>query len=100
MVLGSYDCNMFEMHKNHDTVPNYERLLLDLTTCFILGEKLLLYELIANCKSQHELQLFNASLIQLQVEFVRSQPPVVRDLIRLVKHWKRTSFGATESLAK
>ncbi|XP_013385039.1 2'-5'-oligoadenylate synthase 1 [Lingula anatina] len=34
----------------------------------------------------------SASLVQLQVEFVKCQHPVVKDLIRFVKHWKNEYF--------
>ncbi|XP_013408680.1 2'-5'-oligoadenylate synthase 3-like [Lingula anatina] len=38
--------------------------------------------------SPHLREYCSAPLVQLQVEFVKCQQPVVKDLIRFVKHWK------------
>lgn len=42
-----------------------------------------------NC-SQQEKQYFSAALVQLQVDFVKKQPANVKNLIRLVKYWRKT----------
>ncbi|CAK8695465.1 unnamed protein product [Clavelina lepadiformis] len=60
-------------------------------------DKNAIFELIANCKNTDQLLLLNTCLLQLQVEFVRQRPRILHDLIRLVKHWKRVSFGKATS---
>ncbi|XP_048249318.1 2'-5'-oligoadenylate synthase 1A-like isoform X2 [Haliotis rufescens] len=39
---------------------------------------------------EHERSFMSVCLGPLQTEFVKTRPPRVKDLIRLVKHWKRT----------
>ena len=35
-------------------------------------------------------EYYSAALVKLQVEFVKKQPENVKDLIRLVKYWRKT----------
>ncbi|XP_013391360.2 2'-5'-oligoadenylate synthase 1-like [Lingula anatina] len=42
--------------------------------------------------SPHLREYCSAPLVQLQVEFVKRQQPVVKDLIRFVKHWRKERF--------
>ena len=35
-------------------------------------------------------EYYSAALVRLQVEFVKKQPANVKDLIRLVKYWRKT----------
>ncbi|XP_018673481.2 2'-5'-oligoadenylate synthase 1 [Ciona intestinalis] len=63
-------------------------------------DKKAIYRRIENCKNSLQLQLYSAALLQLQVEFVRRKPAQLRDLMRLVKHWKQTSFGENSKINK
>ena len=38
---------------------------------------------------------YSAHFVSLQVEFVKGQPPIVKDLIRLVKYWRKTCIEDT-----
>ncbi|CAH1241428.1 OAS1 [Branchiostoma lanceolatum] len=53
----------------------------------------ILYRQIEGTKDAPDRQHFSVSLMQLQVQFVKVRPACVKDLIRLVKHWKLTSFA-------
>ncbi|KAI8495560.1 hypothetical protein Bbelb_265320 [Branchiostoma belcheri] len=53
----------------------------------------ILYRQIEATKDPPDRQHFSVSLMQLQVQFVKVRPACVKDLIRLVKHWKLTSFA-------
>ena len=33
---------------------------------------------------------YSSSLVQLQLDFVKTRPAAVKNLIRLVKHWRKT----------
>nr|XP_033801895.1 2'-5'-oligoadenylate synthase 1-like [Geotrypetes seraphini] len=57
------------------------------------GSKRNLYRKLYICCDSTELQLYSMGLLQYQVEFVKSCTAGVKDLIRLVKHWRRTSFA-------
>ena len=35
-------------------------------------------------------EYYSAALVKLQVKFVKDRPPNVKDLIRLVKYWRKT----------
>ena len=38
---------------------------------------------------------YSAHFVDLQVEFVQDQPAIVKDLIRLVKYWRKTCIADT-----
>ncbi|XP_029428692.1 2'-5'-oligoadenylate synthase 3-like [Rhinatrema bivittatum] len=57
------------------------------------GLKRHLFHTLNHCRNRDHLQLYSMSLLQYQVEFVKSCTVGVKDLIRLVKHWLRTSFA-------
>ena len=40
--------------------------------------------------SDEDKRYYSAALVKLQVEFVKSKPAKVKDLIRLVKYWRKT----------
>ena len=46
----------------------------------------------------HGWQSYSSSLVELQVDFVKRLPAGVKNLIRLVKHWRKTCIPV--SLAK
>ncbi|XP_048451311.1 2'-5'-oligoadenylate synthase 1A-like [Rhincodon typus] len=52
-----------------------------------------LYRQLFNCGDDVKIQLYSISLLQYQVDFVKASTVGVKDLIRLVKHWFRTSFA-------
>lgn len=47
------------------------------------------------CSDSDQIQLYAMALLKYQVEFVKSSPERVKDLIRLVKHWFKTSFASS-----
>nr|XP_014353848.1 PREDICTED: 2'-5'-oligoadenylate synthase 3-like isoform X3 [Latimeria chalumnae] len=52
-----------------------------------------LYCRLYNCGDNEEIQLHSISLLQYQVDFVKVSTVGVKDLIRLIKHWLKTSFA-------
>ncbi|XP_072447842.1 2'-5'-oligoadenylate synthase 1-like [Chiloscyllium punctatum] len=52
-----------------------------------------LYRQLFNCGDDVKIQLYSIALLQYQVDFVKASTVGVKDLIRLVKHWFRTSFA-------
>ena len=42
------------------------------------------------CCTTKDKAYYSAHLVSLQVEFVKGQPPNVKNLIRLVKYWRKT----------
>lgn len=56
-------------------------------------DKGMLFRRLCNCGHSDEAQLLSLSLLQYQVDFVKAATLGVKDLIRLVKHWFRTSFA-------
>ena len=53
-----------------------------------------LYNEMIGCTTE-EKAYYSAGLVSLQVEFVKSQPSLVKDLIRLVKYWRKTCIEDT-----
>ncbi|XP_050801836.1 2'-5'-oligoadenylate synthase 1A-like isoform X1 [Gopherus flavomarginatus] len=84
----------FKCYKNHhghsfDIMPCYDMLGPAPST----GLKQSFYHKIYLCNDTDEIQLYSMSLLQYQVEFIKASTMKVKDLIRLVKHWFRTSFA-------
>ena len=50
-----------------------------------------LYKEMIGCTPEDR-KYYSAHFVSLQVEFVKGQPPIVKDLIRLVKYWRKTSI--------
>ena len=48
-----------------------------------------LYDEMIGCKRKKR-GYYSAHFVSLQVEFVKGQPAIVKDLIRLVKYWRKT----------
>ncbi|XP_020627944.1 2'-5'-oligoadenylate synthase 1-like [Orbicella faveolata] len=48
-----------------------------------------LYEEMIDCTTEDQ-DFYSAHLVSLQKEFVKDQPPIVKNLIRLVKYWRKT----------
>ena len=51
-----------------------------------------LYDEMIGCKRKKR-GYYSAHFVSLQVEFVKSQPAIVKDLIRLVKYWRKTCIA-------
>lgn len=52
-----------------------------------------LYRQLYNCGDDVKIQLYSISLLKYQVDFVKASTLGVKDLIRLVKHWFKTSLA-------
>eukprot|EP00062_Callorhinchus_milii_P008587 gi/632951529/ref/XP_007891343.1/ PREDICTED: 2'-5'-oligoadenylate synthase 1A-like [Callorhinchus milii] len=52
-----------------------------------------LYRRLYNCGDDLETQLYSVSLLQYQVDFVKASTVGVKDMIRLVKYWFKTSLA-------
>ncbi|XP_074810110.1 2'-5'-oligoadenylate synthase 1-like [Natator depressus] len=84
----------FKCYKNHhghsfDIMPCYDMLGPAPST----GLKQSFYHKIYLCNDTDEIQLYSMCLLQYQVEFIKASTMAVKVLIRLVKHWFRTSFA-------
>ena len=53
-----------------------------------------LYKEMIGCTPEDR-RYYSAHFVSLQVEFVKGQPPIVKDLIRLVKYWRKTCIEDT-----
>ena len=53
-----------------------------------------LYQEMIGCTPEDR-RYYSAHFVSLQVEFVKGQPPIVKDLIRLVKYWRKTCIEDT-----
>ena len=53
-----------------------------------------LYNEMIGCTTE-EKAYYSAGLVSFQVEFVKGQPSIVKDLIRLVKYWRKTCIEDT-----
>ena len=53
-----------------------------------------LYNGMIGCTTE-EKAYYSAGLVSLQVELVKGQPSIVKDLIRLVKYWRKTCIEDT-----
>ncbi|XP_066468650.1 2'-5'-oligoadenylate synthase 1-like [Tiliqua scincoides] len=83
--------NCYKEHHGHsfDIMPCYDMLGSTLST----GLKESFYHKLYLCSDNDTIQLYAMILLKYQVEFVKSSPERVKDLIRLVKHWFKTSFA-------
>nr|XP_014432653.2 2'-5'-oligoadenylate synthase 3-like isoform X2 [Pelodiscus sinensis] len=84
----------FKCHRNHhihsfDIMPCYDILGPTPST----GIKQSFYRKLYLCNDTDEIQMYSMCLLQYQVEFIKTSTMRVKDLIRLVKHWFRTSFA-------
>ncbi|XP_067056712.1 2'-5'-oligoadenylate synthase 1-like [Acropora muricata] len=53
-----------------------------------------LYKEMIGCTPEDR-RYYSAHFVELQVEFVKGQPSIVKDLIRLVKYWRKTCIEDT-----
>ena len=58
--------------------------------CIFLHVAEQLYEEMIGCTKKEIKGYYSAGFVSLQVEFVKDQPSIVKDLIRLVKYWRKT----------
>lgn len=84
----------FNCYKNlhghsFDIMPCYDMLGPTLS----MGLKKSFYQKLYLCNDSDTIQLYSMVLLKYQVDFVKSSPERVKDLIRLVKHWFKTSFA-------
>ncbi|XP_019339381.1 2'-5'-oligoadenylate synthase 1A isoform X1 [Alligator mississippiensis] len=84
----------FKRYKNlhshsFDIMPCYEMLGPAPST----GLKWSFYHNLYLCHDTDKIQLYTMSLLPYQVEFIKECTVQVKDLIRLVKYWFRTSFA-------
>lgn len=56
--------------------------------------KLHLYRKLYPCKDSDEAQLCALALVRYQVDFVKASVVRVKELIRLIIHWLKTSFAS------
>ena len=54
-----------------------------------------LYKEMIGCKTEDR-RYYSAHFVSLQVDFVKGQLPIVKDLIRLVKYWRKTCIADTD----
>ncbi|XP_070592436.1 2'-5'-oligoadenylate synthase 1A-like [Erythrolamprus reginae] len=84
----------FKCYKNHhahsfDIMPCYDTFASVLST----GPKESFYHKLYLCIDDDRIQLYNMALLKYQVEFVKASTEIVKDFIRLMKHWLKTSFA-------
>ncbi|XP_063149202.1 2'-5'-oligoadenylate synthase 1-like [Candoia aspera] len=84
----------FQCYKNHhghsfDIMPCYDMLASMLST----GLKESFYHKLYLCSDDDKIQLYTMALLKYQVEFVKASTERVKDFIRLMKHWFKTSFA-------
>ncbi|XP_070550138.1 2'-5'-oligoadenylate synthase 1-like [Ptychodera flava] len=79
------------------TVTGYEKLSVDLLPTFdlfgqtpSLGMKEHVFSRMMTSVKGDDPQYYSAAASELQVEFIRKQPAKVKNLIRLVKHWRKS----------
>ncbi|KAJ6669764.1 hypothetical protein lerEdw1_000313 [Lerista edwardsae] len=86
--------NCYKDHHGHsfDIMPCYDTIGSTLSTVST-GLKGSFYHKLYLCSDSDKIQLYAMALLKYQVEFVKSSPERVKDLIRLVKHWFKTSFA-------
>ncbi|ETE64566.1 hypothetical protein L345_09665, partial [Ophiophagus hannah] len=84
----------FKCYKNHhghsfDIMPCYDMFASVLST----GPKESFYYKLYLCSDDDKIQLYTMALLKYQVEFVKASTEMVKDFIRLMKHWFKTSFA-------
>ncbi|XP_025023612.1 2'-5'-oligoadenylate synthase 1A-like [Python bivittatus] len=84
----------FKCYKNHhghsfDIMPCDGVLASVLST----GLKESFYHKLYLCSDDDKIQLYTMALLKYQVEFVKASTARVKDFIRLMKHWFKTSFA-------
>ena len=62
--------------------------------CIVLYFEEKLYKEMIDCTPEDR-KYYSAHFVGLQVEFVKGQLPIVKDLIRLVKYWRKTCIEDT-----
>ena len=62
--------------------------------CIVLYFEEELYKEMIGCTPEDR-KYYSAHFVGLQVEFVKGQPSIVKDLIRLVKYWRKTCIEDT-----
>lgn len=68
--------------------------IISLIDCLVLtGPKESFYHKLYLCRDDDKIQLYNMALLKYQVEFVKASTETVKDFIRLMKHWFKTSFA-------
>lgn len=68
--------------------------VISLISCLALtGLKESFYRKLYHCSDSDKIQLYAMALLKHQVEFVKASTERVKDLIRLMKHWFKTSFA-------
>ncbi|KAH0628104.1 hypothetical protein JD844_008828 [Phrynosoma platyrhinos] len=74
--------------------------LLDVMLCYDIlwfavssGLKESFYHQLYLCSDNDKIQLYTMALLKYQVEFVKASTQRLKDLIRLIKHWFKTSFA-------
>ena len=63
--------------------------------CIVLYFEEELYKEMIDCTPEDR-KYYSAHFVGLQVEFVKGQLPIVKDLIRLVKYWRKTCIEDTD----
>ncbi|XP_053156365.1 2'-5'-oligoadenylate synthase 1-like isoform X2 [Hemicordylus capensis] len=84
----------FKCYKDHhghsfDVLPCYDTFGPALSR----GLKESFYHKLYLCNDSDLIQLYTMALLKYQVEFVKASTERVKDLMRLVKHWFKTSFA-------
>ncbi|XP_033020192.1 2'-5'-oligoadenylate synthase 1A-like [Lacerta agilis] len=84
----------FKCYKDHhghffDIMPCYDMFGPTLSA----GLKESFYGKLYRCSDSDKIQLYTMALLKYQVEFVKASTERVKDLIRLMKHWFKTSFA-------
>uniref|UniRef100_K7G2Z1 2'-5'-oligoadenylate synthetase 1 domain-containing protein n=1 Tax=Pelodiscus sinensis TaxID=13735 RepID=K7G2Z1_PELSI len=88
--LGDLGLENHHIH-SFDIMPCYD--ILGPTPSTVQCIKQSFYRKLYLCNDTDEIQMYSMCLLQYQVEFIKTSTMRVKDLIRLVKHWFRTSFA-------
>nr|XP_045368463.1 2'-5'-oligoadenylate synthase 1-like isoform X1 [Camelus bactrianus] len=79
----------------HNSSQIRSSLMVAGSTCLLADLKLHLYRKLHLCNDSDEAQLCALALLPYQVDFVKASVSRVKELIRLMMHWFKTSFAST-----
>ncbi|XP_077203794.1 2'-5'-oligoadenylate synthase 1-like isoform X2 [Paroedura picta] len=83
-----FKCSKAHHGHSFDIMPCYDIL----GPALLTGFKKSFYNQIYLCNDNDKIQLYSMALLKYQVAFVKASTERVKNLMRLVKHWFRTSF--------
>ncbi|XP_039196341.1 2'-5'-oligoadenylate synthase 1A-like isoform X3 [Crotalus tigris] len=85
-------CKVWFLLRSRDSVGQSSTI--SLIDCLVLtGPKESFYHKLYLCSDDDKIQLYTMALLKYQAEFVKASTGTVKDFIRLMKHWFKTSFA-------